>query len=157
MRRLFVDTFYLIALAHPRDQWRERVVTLSRSLRDYRLYTVDEVLAEFLTACSASGPRIRQHAVRTVWHALQDRPWMVIPPSRSSLLAALALSEARPDKAYSLTDCLAMQVMRREGRMEVLTNDHHCTQEGFHILFPSPSSPSPFNRDSPLVRHCHHV
>ena len=46
MRHLFVDTFYLIALAHPRDQWRERVLTFSRSLRDYRLFTVDEVLAD---------------------------------------------------------------------------------------------------------------
>jgi hypothetical protein len=37
MRHLFVDTFYLIALAHRRDQWRERVLRFSRSLRDYRL------------------------------------------------------------------------------------------------------------------------
>jgi predicted nucleic acid-binding protein len=136
MRRLFVDTFYLIALAHPRDQWRERVLTFSRSLRDYRLYTVDEVLAEFLTACSASGARIRQRAVRTVRNALQDQQWTVIPQSRSSFLDALALYEARPDKAYSLTDCISMDVMRREGLTEVLTNDHHFTQEGFHILFP---------------------
>ena len=28
-----------------------------------------------------------------------------------------------------------MQVMRREGLTEVLTNDRHFTQEGFHILF----------------------
>jgi predicted nucleic acid-binding protein len=60
----------------------------------------------------------------------------VIPQSRSSFLDALALYEARPDKAYSLTDCISMDVMRREGLTEVLTNDHHFTQEGFHILFP---------------------
>ena len=29
-----------------------------------------------------------------------------------------------------------MQVMRQEGLTEVLTNDRHFTQEGFHILFP---------------------
>jgi hypothetical protein len=28
-----------------------------------------------------------------------------------------------------------MRVMRHEGLTEVLTNDRHCTQEGFHILF----------------------
>ena len=28
------------------------------------------------------------------------------------------------------------QVMRREGLTEILTNDHHFTQEGFRILFP---------------------
>ena len=49
---------------------------------------------------------------------------------------ALTLYEARPDKEYSLTDCIAMQTMRREGLTEVLTNDHHFTQEGFSILFP---------------------
>jgi uncharacterized protein len=136
MRRLFVDTFYLIALAHPRDQWRPRVLAFSRALRDYHLYTVDEVLAEFLTACSSSGTRIRQRAGQTVRTALQDRQWTVFPQSRSSLLDALTLYEARPDKEYSLTDCIAMQTMRREGLTEVLTNDHHFTQEGFSILFP---------------------
>src|SRR2546426_6552581 len=75
MRRLFVDTFYLIALAHPRDQWRPRVLAFSRALRDYHLYTVDEVLAEFLAACSSSGTRIRQRAGQTVRTALQDRQW----------------------------------------------------------------------------------
>lgn len=75
MRHLFVDTFYLIALAHRRDQWRERVLTFSQSLRDYRLYTVDEVLAEFLTACSSSGARIRQQAGQVVRQALQDQQW----------------------------------------------------------------------------------
>jgi hypothetical protein len=28
-----------------------------------------------------------------------------------------------------------MQTMRRLGLTDVLTNDHHFTQEGFHILF----------------------
>jgi uncharacterized protein len=46
------------------------------------------------------------------------------------------LYKDRPDKEYSLTDCISMQVMRREGLTEVLTNDHHFTQEGFRILFP---------------------
>jgi hypothetical protein len=29
-----------------------------------------------------------------------------------------------------------MQVMRREGLTDVLSNDHHFTQEGFQVLFP---------------------
>ena len=46
-------------------------------------------------------------------------------------LEALALYEARPDKSYSLTDCLSMQVMRREGLTDVLTNDHTSPRKGF--------------------------
>jgi predicted nucleic acid-binding protein len=40
------------------------------------------------------------------------------------------------DNRIFTTDCISMQVMRREGLTEVLTNDHHFTQEGFHSRFP---------------------
>jgi predicted nucleic acid-binding protein len=135
MRRLFVDTFYLVALAHHSDQWHAEVMAFSRSLENVRLYTVDEVLVEFLTACSGSGARIRTGAARTVRQALDDGQWTMIPQSRQSLLDALDFYESRRDKAYSLTDCASMQAMRREGIAEVLTNDHHFAQEGFRVRF----------------------
>jgi uncharacterized protein len=135
MRRSFVDTFYLIALSNRRGQWHRRVVTFSRALRAVRLYTVDEVLAAFLTFSSTSGAHIQTRAARTVRHALQDPQWTVFPQSRASLLEALALYESRPDKEYSLTDCISMQVMRREGLTDVLSNGHHFAQEGFRLVF----------------------
>ena len=42
--------------------------------------------------------------------------------------------KSRPDKAYSLTDCISMETMRHEGISEILTHDAHFTQEGFTIL-----------------------
>ena len=62
----------------------------------------------------------------------------VLPQTRADFDAALALYEARPDKGYSLTDCRSMVAMRTLGVSEILTNDHHFTQEGFTILFPTP-------------------
>jgi predicted nucleic acid-binding protein len=59
----------------------------------------------------------------------------VLPQTRADFDAALALYEARPDKAYSLTDCRSMVALHALGVAEVLTNDHHFTQEGFTILF----------------------
>jgi hypothetical protein len=41
----------------------------------------------------------------------------------------------RADKNYSLTDCISMQTMRREGITEALTTDKHFEQEGFRALF----------------------
>jgi predicted nucleic acid-binding protein len=136
MPRYFLDTFYLVALSDPRDQWYARVLAFSQALADYHLYTVDEVLAEYLTFYSASRPRIRDDAVQTVRHVLHDAKMTVFPQSHRSFLDALAFYASRPDKHYSLTDCISMQTMRREGLTEVLTNDHHFTQEGFRILFP---------------------
>jgi len=136
MPRYFVDTFYWVALSDPRDQWHTRVLTFSRSLSDYQLYPVDEVLSEYLTFYSASSPHVRDDAVQTVRHILHDPHVTVMPQSHASFLDALAFYASRLDKQYSLTDCVSMQAMRREGLTDVLTNDHHFTQEGFRILFP---------------------
>lgn len=38
-------------------------------------------------------------------------------------------------KGCSLSDCIAMQTMRREGIADVLTNGHHFKQEVYRVLF----------------------
>jgi predicted nucleic acid-binding protein len=63
----------------------------------------------------------------------------VIEQNREVFLQGLSLFEARPDKGYSLTDCISMNVMREEGLTEVLSNDRHFAQEGFQLLFSASS------------------
>ena len=135
MRPVFADTFYWIALLNRRDAWYERVVTVSRTLGTRRLITTEWVLAELLAFYSTAGEVTRQRAASRVRQLLGDPNVQVFSASQATFLAGLSLYESRPDKAYSLTDCVSMHVMRREGVTEVLTNDHHFTQEGFHILF----------------------
>jgi predicted nucleic acid-binding protein len=137
MRRFFVDTFYWIALFSVRDRWHGRVAAFDDALdATDQLSTTDEVFTEFLTYYSPATPRLRTRAARFVQTLLDTQGLAVLPQTRTGFLQALALYSTRPDKHYSLTDCSSMQVMRREGLTEVLTNDRHFTQEGFHILFP---------------------
>lgn len=136
MHRYFIDTFYLAALSNQRDQWHQRVLAFSQTLEQYHLYTVGEMLAEYLTYFSTARPHVREEATNTVRNVLNDRHITVVPQTHTSFLDALTFYESRLDKQYSLTDCVSMQAMRREGLTEVLTNDHHFTQEGFRILFP---------------------
>lgn len=137
MRRFFADTFYWIALLLRRDDWHERVTAFNHTLlRDDIFFTTDAVILEFLAALSGGGPYLRQQAVARVEAMLSNPSIRVIEVTRARLLEGLALYKNRPDKEYSLTDCISMEVMRREGLTEVLTNDHHFTQEGFDILFP---------------------
>jgi predicted nucleic acid-binding protein len=136
MRRLFADTFYWIALLYRRDPWHSRVTAFSDALPNEDLiWTTDAVLTELLATLSAAGPYLRQETVTLVEGLLDDPSVRVVEGTRAQFLEGLALYRARSDKAYSLTDCMSMQVMRREGLTDVLTNDHHFTQEGFHILF----------------------
>jgi len=136
MGRFFADTFYWIALLYRRDQWHARVTAFSQTLTDVdHLVTTDAVLLEFLAAMSAAGTALRHEAATRVDGMFEDPSIRVLEMTRARFLEGLALYTARPDKAYSLTDCISMEVMRRERLTDVLTNDHHFTQEGFRILF----------------------
>jgi predicted nucleic acid-binding protein len=135
-RILFADTFYWVALLNPRDPFHARVASVNLGLGAARLVTTDEVLTEVLNWFSRSGPIWRGKATILVRNLHSNPDVDVLPQTRADFDAALALYEARPDKGYSLTDCRSMVALRALGISEVLTNDHHFTQEGFTILFP---------------------
>jgi len=110
------------------------VVELSRSLISTLIVTTDEVLTEFLAFC-ASDYHLRIAGSETVQDLLAAKNVRIVPQTRSSFLAGLQLYRARLDKAYSLTDCISMQTMRRESITDALTNDRHFQQEGFRAVF----------------------
>lgn len=134
MSACFADTFYWIALTNKRDSAHHAVMDFTASLSPRTVITNDEVLTEFLTFC-ASDEMLRSVAGRAVSALLTNADIRVIAQSRNSFAEGLALYNSRPDKGYSLTDCISMQTMRREGVTDVLTNDRHFEQEGFRALF----------------------
>jgi predicted nucleic acid-binding protein len=131
---LFADTFYWIALTNRRDSAHQAVMRFTTTLAPRSVVTSDEVLTELLAYC-ASDQMLRGVAGPAVSRLMNDPDIRIIPQSRSSFLEGLALYNARPDKGYSLTDCISMQTMRREGLTDALTNDRHFEQEGFKALF----------------------
>ncbi|HXJ41921.1 MAG TPA: hypothetical protein VNH18_21775 [Bryobacteraceae bacterium] len=66
---------------------------------------------------------------------MSDFSVYVAPQSRDSFLGGLKLYQSRPDKAYSLTDCISTEMMREHELVEALTNDYHFAQEGFQASF----------------------
>jgi uncharacterized protein len=134
MRRIFADTFYWIAVVNPRDRAHARAITIGKTLQPVQIITTDEVLTEFLNYFAERGAFLRTAAARTVERMHNDRNIRVLPQTRDSFLAGQRLYRARPDKGYSLTDCISMDLMRREGLTEVLTDDGHFAQEGFVCL-----------------------
>ena len=134
MHRVFADTFYWVALLHRKDASHSSILEWSRTFVSTSIVTTDEVLTEVLAFCS-SDEGLRADATKTVRRILVARNVRVIPQSRESFLEGLLLYEARPDKGYSLTDCISMQTMRRAGMIDALTNDRHFEQEGFNALF----------------------
>ncbi len=135
MTALFADTFYWVALADFADGAHQRALAITAERAASRIVTTDEVLTEYLTFFSTAPESIRRDAAESVAGILASQVIRVIPQSRESFLAGLQLYRARPDKGYSLVDCISMQAMRKEGLTEALTNDRHFEQEGFRALF----------------------
>ena len=135
MKLVFADTLYWGASLYPQDQYRVRAVRAQAAIGEALLVTTDEVLTELLDGLAQRGPNLREVGAQAVRKILTDPRVMVHPQSRTSFLAGLRLYEQRFDKGYSLVDCVSMTTMQRHGIAEVLTNDHHFTQEGFKTLF----------------------
>ena len=104
------------------------------ALGPVHLVTTEEVLVEFLSAYAGRGAYLRGKALQTVRATLANVHVTVRPQTHESFMTGLDVYASRADKAYSLVDCIAMHTMRQMGLTEVLTNDHHFTQEGFTIL-----------------------
>ena len=134
MRLVFADTLYWGAALHPNDQYRAQVISAREALGEVQLVTTDEVLTELLDGLAQRGTHLREAAARAVRRILDDRRVTVHPQSRESFLAGLRLYEQRNDKGYSLVDCISMTTMRRQGILEILTNDRHFIQEGFRVV-----------------------
>ncbi len=129
MRRVFADTLYWLAIFLPGDTWAD--AARSADVTEALLITTEEVLTEFLAAVSAHGDHTRRLACRLVREILNDPAVEVVSQTHESFLAGLALYERRPDKQYSLVDCISMNVMRQRDVQEILTNAPHFSQEGF--------------------------
>jgi len=134
MRRVFADAVYWVALASPHDQWHGRAVQASRALGIAQIITTEDVFVEFLAHFSGYGRRAREGATLYFDTVINDPGILVRPQSHQSFLDGYALYKARPDKEYSLTDCISMEAMRQDGITEILTHDSHFRQEGFTIL-----------------------
>lgn len=122
-------------LADSADSSHRRAIELTSEFAEVSVVTTDEVLVEYLTFFATAHERLRRKALVNARRILETPGIYVVPQSRDSLLSGMALYEARPDKGYSLTDCISMRTMRREGLSDALTNDRHFEQEGFRALF----------------------
>ena len=136
MTPVFADTCCWIALSYSSDENHDRAVAWNGRLGDEgrSILTTEEVFVEYLTFFSDKGGFWRARAAAIVEELRRQRNIEVLAQTSASFQGGVDLYALRLDKSYSLTDCIAMQVMRRERLAEALTNDRHFEQEGFVAL-----------------------
>jgi uncharacterized protein len=129
--KVFGDTVHFIALLSTTDRWHARAIAINRQSPG-ALVTTEWVLTEVGDAFS--HPAARQKFIRLL-QLLREQADVEIVPSTSDLFRRGAdFFSARPDKEWSLTDCISFVVMNKHDINDALTNDHHFEQAGFRIL-----------------------
>jgi predicted nucleic acid-binding protein len=132
MRTAFADTFYFLALVNASDTAHAKAVAFTSTYQG-RLLTTEWVLVELADALAAS-PKGRAEFLSTRADLLADPDVVVLPCEQALLEEGIQLYSQRPDKEWSLTDCISFVVMRRESLTEALTGDRHFEQAGFNAL-----------------------
>jgi uncharacterized protein len=131
MRTVFADTFYFIAQLNSTDEAHQAAKEFLASFSG-NLMTTDWVLVEVADAFARPPNRGRFIDFYRMLPLMPDI--VIVPADRGLLQEGFALYAKRPDKNWSLTDCISFAVMAREGLTEALTADHHFEQAGFVAL-----------------------
>jgi uncharacterized protein len=129
---VFADAFALIAWLNPRDD-AHALVTAYLDRFTGRLVTTEWVLMELADALST--PEARSTVVAFLQAVRTDPLFDIVGYLSAVYQAGFHLFAARPDKAWSLTDCISFEVMRERGLSDALTADRHFEQAGFRALF----------------------
>ena len=129
---VFADTFALLAWLNPRDESHAKVTAYLDGFTG-RLLTTEWVLMEVADALSA--PTARRTAVAFLQAVRADPMFEVIGYDAAVYGAGFELFSARPDKGWSLTDCISFAVMTDRGVTDALTADKDFEQAGFRAVF----------------------
>ena len=133
-RPIFADAAYFIALLLEDDDLHARALARGIEFDGEPLLTTDAVLVEVFASVSRRGSRVRAAALALLDELRASPRISIVHQTPTLFYAGIELYKARPDKAYSLTDCMSMVTCSERGITDVLTHDRHFQQEGFSIL-----------------------
>ncbi len=127
----FADTSYYLALLNSDDDAHRLALRHAQEDR-FDLLTTDWVVVELADALAR--PPARQFFKVMLESLRADPRTRILSADPSIQLAGIELYLDRPDKAWSLTDCISFVVMKQHAINEALTADHHFEQAGFVAL-----------------------
>ena len=133
MKPVFADTSFYVALLNSADDRHQEAKAWGESYFGAVVVT-EYVLIELGNFfCRQDN---RSLFVEFLPSLLADPDTIIVPAATDLFQRGFSLYANRPDKDWSLTDCVSFVVMKQRKLTEALTTDHHFRQAGFKVLMP---------------------
>jgi predicted nucleic acid-binding protein len=131
MKTIFADSVYFFALVNARDTFHPRAAEFA-ARSENPFVTTAWIITEVADGLCARATR--ETAIRLLDILQSSADVEIVQPSAELFQQGLERYRQRPDKNWSLTDCISFLVMEQRGITEALTADHHFQQAGFSTL-----------------------
>lgn len=134
---IFWDTAAYIALSNKSDSLHDQAIEISNELAtsEAHILTTDAVLIEVANAFSDVPRRaMAQRIIDAIYRSQALNVAILVHIDKDLWQRGWRLFSNRPDKNWSLTDCISFVVMEDYKVIKAFTSDHHFEQAGFTRL-----------------------
>jgi predicted nucleic acid-binding protein len=137
VKAVFADTSFFIALLDTDDDFHAPADLFSN--RDRRpLLTTSAILLEL----GAPFRRAQDHpAFLAILHSLRAKHAEILHVDQALQESGTELFANRPDKDWSLVDCISFVLMNHRSLSDAATSDKHFEEAGFQALLRQPANP----------------
>lgn len=132
MKQVFADTFFFFALLSAHDEAHFQAVQFAEHFHG-KIVTTPWVITE-LADGMAKNPSQRTAFLRFLKAFRANPNFKELSCAQDLFDEGLSIYRQRPDKEWSLTDCISFAAMKQYALSEALTGDRHFEQAGFVCL-----------------------
>jgi predicted nucleic acid-binding protein len=122
-------------LIYRHDDYHQRAKHVYVSIEQMKRMTTDAVLIE---TCNMFSKALLRPLARALIEKIREAEKLgvleVTHVTEALIDRGWELFQRRPDKDWSLTDCISFVVMQDKGITKAFTTDHHFEQAGFEKL-----------------------
>lgn len=130
----FVDSVGWIALLNADDELHQKTASLYKELMLAGIMFMTSTAVINEVANSLCKPKYRDAVIEFYKRLLNSQRIKTVFVDKSLWSQGWRLFEDRPDKSWSLTDCISMEIMSKYQLRDIITNDIHFSQGGYNAL-----------------------
>lgn len=131
MKRIFLDTSYVVALVNRHDEFHEQATELAEMYENDLFLVTDAVLLEIGNSLARGYKR---EAIGVFERFFKSSDIEIIRLDQLLFERAFDIYKTYADKTWGMVDCVSFVVMREHGITEALTHDGNFVQAGFTAL-----------------------